>query len=133
MSRPVAELASSGGPGPSLMASPQTRLLALRRALRAAFTRTVVWIALVDLGLMLLFDLLSPDRVFLGVNSLQNIGFNAAQIVVLSCAAAFELAAGEIDISLGAVLVLSSILGGEVMTNLAGSTAQVAAGEYPNL
>lgn len=102
-------------------------------ALRRLSRQTAVWIFGVDIVLMLVFGFLSPGRLFLGISSLQNIGLNAAQVVTLACGAAFELAAGEIDISLGAMLVLSSVVGGEVIQGLAGSAAQVQAGVYPHL
>lgn len=96
-------------------------------------THTALWMALIDAVLVLVFGLLSTDHLFLGSVSLQNIGFNAAQIVLLAVAATYELAAGQIDISLGAILVLSSIVGGEVIQHVGGTAAQIQAGEYPHL
>jgi len=76
---------------------------------------------------------LSPDRQFLSDASFQNLGFNSAQIVLLACAVTFQLAAGQIDISLGGILVLASVIGGEVIQRVGGTAAEVQAGEYPNL
>lgn len=101
--------------------------------LRRLAGQTAVWIVLVDVMLFLGFGFASPGRLFLGVNSLRNIGLNAAEVVTLACGAAFELAAGEIDISLGAVLVLSSVVGGEIIQHLGGTAAQVQVGQYPHL
>jgi ribose transport system permease protein len=94
---------------------------------------TALVIAAVDVVLILVFGFLSFHHTFFGLISLQNIGFNASQIVLLSVAATFELAAGQIDISLGAILVLSSVVGGEVIQHLGGTTDQVQAGAYPHL
>jgi ribose transport system permease protein len=96
-------------------------------------SKSAGWIAAVDVLLVLGFGLASPNREFLNVASLQNIGFNSAQIVLLACAATYELGAAQIDISLGAVLVLSSVIAGEVIQDLGGTSAQVAAGIYPHL
>jgi ribose transport system permease protein len=101
--------------------------------LKSWVRQTALWMAAIDAGLILLFGLLSPDHLFLGSTSLQNIGFNASQIVLLAVAATFELAAGQIDVSLGAALVLSSIVGGEVIQHLGGSSSQIQQGLYPHL
>ena len=94
---------------------------------------TALVMAAVDGLLVVLFGLLSANHLFFGLVSLQNIGFNAAQIVLLAVAATFELAAGQIDISLGSMLVLSSIVGGEVIQHVGGTTAQIQADQYPHL
>ncbi len=94
---------------------------------------TALVMAAVDGLLIVLFGLMSANHLFFGLVSLQNIGFNAAQIVLLAVAATFELAAGQIDISLGSMLVLSSIVGGEVIQHVGGTTAQIQADQYPHL
>jgi ribose transport system permease protein len=101
--------------------------------LRVWVRQTALWMAAIDAGLILLFGALSPQHLFLSSTSLQNIGFNASQIILLAVAATFELAAGQIDVSLGAALVLSSIVGGEVIQNLGGSTTEIQQGIYPQL
>ncbi len=95
--------------------------------------QTALVIALVDVVLVLVFGFLSVDHTFFGLISLQNIGFNASQIILLAAAATFELAAGQIDISLGANLVVSSVVGGEVIQHLGGTASQVEEGNYPHL
>ena len=107
--------------------------LRVRTALRRSANQSAVWIILVDIVLVLVFGFLSTDRLFLGSQSFQNIALSSAEVVLLACAAAFELAAAEIDISLGAILVFSSIVGGEVIQHLGGTVAQVQAGQYPHL
>jgi ribose transport system permease protein len=87
----------------------------------------------VDVLLVVLFGVLSPAGRYLDITSFQNLGFNSAQIVLLACAATFELACGQIDISLGAILVLSSVAGGAVIQNLGGTASQIQNGDYPHL
>ena len=108
--------------------APATKTIAKRLVGNSA-----TWMFVVDVLLILLFGILSPAGRYLGVTSLQNLGFNSAQIVLLACAATFELAAGQIDISLGAILVLSSVAGGEVIQNLGGTASQIQNGSYPHL
>ena len=115
---------------PSLVETPAAAALKLTRRLVA---HTAVLIAVIDALLILLFGLLSTNHLFLSLASFQNLGFNAAQIVLLAVAATFELAAAQIDISLGAILVLSSIVGGEVIQHLGGTSTQIQAGSYPHL
>ena len=59
-----------------------------------AWPATRRWRCGIDVLLILLFGLLSTNQLFLSLVSLQNIGFNAAQIVLLAVAATFELAGG---------------------------------------
>jgi len=106
---------------------------AVQRLGRRLATHTAIVMAAIDVLLVLLFGLLSTDHLFLSLASFQNLGFNGAQIVLLAVAATFELAAAQIDISLGSILVLSSIVGGEVIQHLGGSSAQIQAGTYPHL
>jgi ribose transport system permease protein len=133
MSKQLPESARYADPGSRAVSPLRSWPDMARGSILPLLKQTAVWIALVDLLLFGVFGLLSPAHVFFGTSSLQNITLSAAQIVVLSGAASFELAAGEIDISLGAILVLSSILGGEAMMHLAGSDNQVANGVYPHL
>lgn len=97
------------------------------------FENSAVWMFVIDVVLVLVFGAFSPAGRYLGVTSLQNIGFNSAQIVLLACAATFELASGQIDISLGAILVVSSVAGGEVIQDLGGTASQIQNGAYPHL
>ena len=120
-----------GATSPAGNAAPRTD--GGRRATRSWLRQTALWMAFIDLILVLVFGILSTDHLFVGASSLQNIGFNASQIVLLAVAATFQLAAGQIDISLGAVLVLSSIIGGATIQRLGGTSAEIQAGLYPNL
>ena len=55
---------------------------------------------------------------FWSIANFQNTSIDAAEIVLLAVGEAFLLGAGEFDISLGANIVLSSVLGGEVMIHV---------------
>lgn len=79
--------------------------------------KTVFWVAIVELLLILIFGLLSPNgHVFWTTASFRNIAIDASEVVPLAAAVSLLLGAGELDISLGANIILSSVLGGTVMT-----------------
>ncbi|WP_111721534.1 ABC transporter permease [Homoserinimonas sp. OAct 916] len=76
------------------------------------------WIVLgVDFAVIVAFGAASDWR-FLRTENLQALAVNSSQIVLLATAVALILALGEIDISLGAVLVASSVASGQVLSVL---------------
>jgi ribose transport system permease protein len=87
-------------------------------------------VAIVNVIVIGVFSAASPN--FMQISNMQNILISGAQIVLLSVAMALLLAAGELDISLGANLIVSSVVGARAMVALAGTPDQVLAGEYPN-
>lgn len=91
------------------------------------------WIGVVVVGLVIVFGLITPNNAFVGSRNLMNIGVNASQIMLIAVGMTFLIGAGHLDLSVGYNLILASVLGAKVMVALAGSTEQVAAGEYPNL
>lgn len=94
---------------------------------------TVVWVGFLDGLLILAFGLYSHDHVFWSIGNLQDLTVDAAEVILLAMGEAFLLGAGEFDISLGANVVLSSVMGGEVMLHVGGTSNQIANGEYPHL
>jgi ribose transport system permease protein len=89
--------------------------------LRRALASTACWIALANVVLVLAFGAASPDHVFWSIDSFKNLAVDASQALLLTTGVALILGAGELDISLGANLILSSVVGGEVMLALADS------------
>ena len=89
---------------------------------------SAVWVLAVDAALVLAFGLISTDQVFLSGASLQNIALGAAVPVILAVGFALLLGAGEFDLSLGANLVLSSVVGAKLMTALGGGLWGVVGG-----
>ena len=68
------------------------------------------------------------------LGSFQNIALDAAEVVPLAAVLALLLGAGELDISVGANIILSSVLAGKVMIALSQPTEnQLIKGEFPNL
>jgi ribose transport system permease protein len=97
-------------------------------------SKTVFWVALVEVALIVVFGFLSTDHVFWTLGSFRNIALDAAEVVPLAAVLATMLGAGELDISVGANIILSSVLGGKVMIALsAANPNQVANGVFPHL
>ena len=84
------------------------------------------WVAILDIILILLFGALSPGNVFLSVENLQNQLLNGSQALLLALAMATLLGAGLFDLSLGANLVVSSVIGAKVIMWTGGATVSAA-------
>jgi ribose transport system permease protein len=105
----------------------------IQRARKHWPKRTAFWIALVNIALVLTFGVLSKKHAYLTLGNFQNVGLDGAQIALLAAGEALLLGAGMFDISLGATLILSSVIGGKLIVAVGGTSAQVAAGVYPHL
>ncbi len=81
---------------------------------RRRFVGPALTILVVDIVAVLVFGALSGFA-FLKVQSLRDIALDGSEYVLLSIGVALLLGAGELDISLGANVILSSVVGGEVM------------------
>ncbi len=77
------------------------------------------WICLLLIALIALFWLLRPTQFGSGYN-LSQIAINAAILLVLSVGQTFVIIAAGIDLSVGAVLVFSSVISAQAMLYLTG-------------
>ena len=116
---------------PDVAADPRHSLRA-PGALRHLAGATSFWMTLVILGLIALFSLISPDHAFFQLSNFQDMALDVSETMVLALGMTFILGAGELDLSIGANLLLASVLAGQTIVNLAGSPAQVVAGVYPH-
>jgi len=73
------------------------------------------WILLLDIALILIFGLLSRNNVYLSSANAESVLLSMSQILLLALGLAMMLGAGIFDLSLGANLVLSSVVGALVM------------------
>jgi len=92
----------------------------LGRALKRAGMANTTWIFVVLAGLFALFSVLNPNE-FLTVFNIQTLGIDAAVLLVLSLGQTYVLIIGGIDLSVGSVLVFSSIISAKVMLVLSGA------------
>lgn len=94
---------------------------------------TSFWILLVVVVMIVIFGILTPENVFLRVDTLFTVGLNASQMMVVAVGLAYLLAAGELDLSVGTNIILSSTLAAKALKAVAGTPEQIMRGEYPNL
>jgi ribose transport system permease protein len=121
MSSPATARAVPPASPPPANAAPRSTLL--RRLLRT----NTIWILAVDLVLVVVFTLLSVNHAFISAANLRNLASDSAEALLLGIAIAFLLGAGEFDISLGANLILASVVGG-MASAAVGSENPVLAG-----
>ncbi|WP_144794159.1 ABC transporter permease [Microbacterium paludicola] len=100
---------------------------------RTVFTSTAFMIMLVVVALILLFGVLSPNGVFLGAANFRNLALDSAQLILLAVGMTFLVGAGELDLSIGANVILSSVVAAKVITMLGGTPEEVLAGNYQNV
>lgn len=91
---------------------------ALRRLPVPAATARIL-VALV--GIYVVFGLISPDHVFFTLVNVRNLSISAAEILVLATGMTLLIVAGQLDLSIGSQLVLSAVVGAQVMERLEGS------------
>jgi ribose transport system permease protein len=103
------------------------------RSAPALLGSTTFWIGAALLVLILGFGLLSEDYVFFEPDNLTSMALNSVVAVLLACGATYLLGAGLLDLSIGANLILSSVIAAKVMVAVSGSPAQVEQGIYPRL
>ncbi len=87
--------------------------------LRKILTNNTFWIFAIDLLLVVLFTSISINHTFISGTNLQNLMSDSGEGLLLGIAIAFLLGAGEFDISLGANLILSSVVAGLLAIALA--------------
>jgi ribose transport system permease protein len=88
------------------------------------------WIFLLDVGLVALFAIVTPEHVFWSVENTKNLLLSLSEGLLLALGLTMMLGAGIFDLSLGANLVLSSVVGAKVMLLFQG-TAGDAASYHP--
>lgn len=93
---------------------------------------TAFWIGIAILSLAICFGILS-NGAFTRDTNLFSIGLNSSQIMLLAVGMTFLIGAGQLDLSIGFNVILSSVAAAKVMVALGGTTEQVSRGEYPNL
>lgn len=107
-----------------------------RRSVRSLVDRFLtegngaIFIAL--LGLIVFFTIASPDQAFISPFAVRSMVLAGASIAIVAVGATFVLIAGQIDLSIGSTIVLSGVVGIDVITRLVnaglGEPVAVAAG-----
>jgi len=92
---------------------------------------SATWLAVLVIVLYLLFGFFSNGHVFFHSGNLENMALDASIGVLLAIGMTYMLGAGELDLSVGANLLLSSIIGAKVMKVAAGNNSQFAT-QFPH-
>lgn len=108
--------------------APVADVAAPRRSLSSISTTWYVVAAV--LVLIAVFTVAGPEARFASATNLQAIGRNSAGLMLLGIGLAFVLGAGHIDLSVGANLVLSSVVSAKTVLAVTGGSAAAAAGDY---
>lgn len=94
-------------------------------------TSAGTWVLLLDAAMVVVFTVLSSHHVFWSLQDFQALMLDGTETLLLALGIAMFLGAGAIDISVGSNLVLSSVLGAEVIVHVAGTAS--SGGTYPHL
>ena len=88
-------------------------------------------IFLILAALIVIFTILEGTA-FLDLTNFRNIAVDASELLLLAVGLTFVITTAGIDLSVGSVLVLSSVVAAKVMVALAGTPQQVQSYEFPN-
>ena len=99
---------------------PDLRAVEAKPLWRRVFGHTATMVLLLDVILITAFTVLSRDNVFWSLMSFQSLMLAGTQALLLAVAIALLLGGGMIDLSLGANMVLSSVIGAIVVQSIAG-------------
>lgn len=110
-----------------------TRAIAQHSPLGRWMRTNGAWVLFLDIALILFFGVLSQDHVFLSIQNFQAIALGATEFLLLTLGLAMLLGAGIFDLSLGANLVLCSVVGGRVIKEVAGATSPDSAYDHLGL
>jgi ribose transport system permease protein len=94
---------------------------------------TPVGMALIVIVLIVIFGILSPNGAFFHMSNLTTMTLNVSVAMLLAVGITIVLAAGELDLSIGANVVLSSVVAAKVLVGLSGTFEEVKIGNYPTL
>lgn len=83
------------------------------------------------LVIVAIFGLLQGTK-FLSLRNFNEIAIDSSQLVVLTVGMTFVIITAGIDLSVGSVLILSSVVAAKVMIALSGTPEQIAAFQFPN-
>lgn len=119
-------MSTANHPASDIVAAPPGRFAAAARS-------TPVGMAVIVIALIVLFGVLSPNYAFFRVSNLSTITLNVAVTMLLAVGITYILAAGELDLSIGSNVVLSSVVAAQVLVAVSGTYEEVRAGDYPNL
>jgi ribose transport system permease protein len=91
---------------------------------------TSLYILLVELGLLTVFSLISPN--FFSRTNFTNVAWDTSETLLLALGQTFVVITAGIDLSIGTILMLSGVTASWIMAQLAGTPAEIANGQHPH-
>jgi ribose transport system permease protein len=107
-----------------------TTATARARALSGRFDSLGIFAILIVL--VAVFAIWAPSGTFFTTANAKNIALDASEILILAGGMTLLLIAAGIDLSIGSVVVFSAIAAAKVMGAIAGTSDQMALGEFPH-
>jgi ribose transport system permease protein len=89
-----------------------------------------LYIFLIELGLLALFSLISPN--FFSRANFTNIAWDTSETLLLAIGQTFVIITAGIDLSIGTILMLSGVAASWIMAEMAGTPAEIANGQHPH-
>lgn len=126
MSSPATQRPVSAELEPGITSPERNRLIWL--ATSPAF---LVFLVLIALGIF--FGVATPGHAFFHLSNLLTDMLDASELLLLAAGMTYLLGAGQLDLSIGSNVLLSSVVAAKVITALGGTTNQISAGNYPHL
>jgi ribose transport system permease protein len=126
-------LSAVGAPAPEVDPAASSTEGAGERVVYRLRQATAFWIGVVIVALIVLFGVVTPNNVFFKPENLLTIGLNASQVMLLAVGMTYLIGAAQLDLSVGANVVLSSVVAARVMVAMGGNLDRVAAYEYENV
>lgn len=90
------------------------------RTRRAAGALTGSWVFLALIVLVVFFSVMAGTT-FFAADNFRNIAFNASGTMILAVGTAFLIIGGQLDLSIGSVLVFSEVIAAKVIVAMAGA------------
>lgn len=106
-----------------------TEALPARQRLVSRVSRSFTPVIL--LVIVAIFSLVEGTK-FLNPRNFNEIAIDSSQLVVLTVGMTFVIITAGIDLSVGSILILSSVVAAQVMIALSGSPEDIAAFQFPN-
>jgi ribose transport system permease protein len=91
------------------------------------------WIALILLGLVVVFTVVTPSGSFLSPTNFRDIALDTSEVLLLAAGQTFIIIAAGIDLSIGSLVIFSAVVAAKLMVNLSGTPQGIGSSVYPHL
>lgn len=103
---------------------------ALRSLLNRMVRTSAFWVLVAEAICLAVFAVATPSGNFLSRDNLFSMGVNSSQLLLLAVGTTFVLAAGQLDLSIGSIAVLASVVSAKVILAVSGGGPGVPRADY---